>query len=142
MNDLTRDDARDMLQGIFEEQRELTDEEMQAYKDMLRRKEKDMTRKEAIQYLIKPVATSTEIGEEKQKEFEAYEMAKEALKDVKKLKRRWNTMFKAMEKLYDEAMANARGYSNPYSPENYQYWMGKATAMYELKEVYYTMVEE
>ncbi len=28
--------------GIFEEQRELTDEEMQAYKDMLHRKEKDM----------------------------------------------------------------------------------------------------
>ena len=27
---------------IFEEQRELTDEEMQAYKDMLHRKEKDM----------------------------------------------------------------------------------------------------
>lgn len=38
-----------------------------------------MTRKEAIKYLIKPVATSTEIGEEKQKEFEAYNMAIEAL---------------------------------------------------------------
>lgn len=34
-----------------------------------------MTREEAIKYLIKPVATSTEIGEEKQKEFEAYNMA-------------------------------------------------------------------
>lgn len=39
-----------------------------------------MTREEAIKYLIKPVATSTEIGEEKQKEFEAYDMAIEALK--------------------------------------------------------------
>lgn len=38
-----------------------------------------MTREEAIKYLIKPVATSTEIGEEKQKEFEAYDMAIEAL---------------------------------------------------------------
>lgn len=37
------------------------------------------TREEAIKYLIKPVATSTEIGEEKQKEFEAYNMAIEAL---------------------------------------------------------------
>ena len=38
-----------------------------------------MTREEAVKYLIKPVATSTKIGEEKQKEFEAYEMAIEAL---------------------------------------------------------------
>lgn len=38
-----------------------------------------MTREEAIKYLIKPVATSTEIGEEKLKEFEAYNMAIEAL---------------------------------------------------------------
>ena len=38
-----------------------------------------MTREEAIKYLIKPVATSTEIGEEKQKEFEAYDMGIEAL---------------------------------------------------------------
>ena len=42
-----------------------------------------MTRKEAIKYLIKPVATSTEIGEEKQKEFEAYDMAIEALSEPK-----------------------------------------------------------
>lgn len=39
-----------------------------------------MTRKEAIKWLIRPVATSTEIGEVKQKEFEAYNMAIEALK--------------------------------------------------------------
>lgn len=38
-----------------------------------------MTRKEAIKWLIRPVATSTEIGEVKQKEFEAYNMAIEAL---------------------------------------------------------------
>lgn len=44
MSDLTRDDVIEMLQGIFEEQRELTDEVMQAYKDMLRRKENDMGR--------------------------------------------------------------------------------------------------
>lgn len=36
------EDKFDILKGIFEEQRELTDEEMQAYKDMLRRKEKQM----------------------------------------------------------------------------------------------------
>lgn len=30
------EDKLAMLKGIFEEQRELTDEEMQAYKDMLR----------------------------------------------------------------------------------------------------------
>ena len=41
-----------------------------------------MTREEAIRYLIKPVATSTEIGEEKKKEFEAYNMAIEALLDM------------------------------------------------------------
>ena len=76
------------------------------------------------------------IFEENQKNCE------KALKDVKRLKRRWDTMFKAMEKLYDEAMATAREYSNPYSPECYQFWMGKATAMDELKEVYYAMVEE
>ena len=33
------EDMLDMLKGIFEEQRELTDEEIQAYKDMLHRKE-------------------------------------------------------------------------------------------------------
>lgn len=38
-----------------------------------------ITREEAIKFLIKPVATSTKIGEEKQKEFEAYNMAIEAL---------------------------------------------------------------
>ena len=40
-----------------------------------------MTREEAIKYLIKPVATSTKIGEEKQKEFEAYNMAIQALEE-------------------------------------------------------------
>lgn len=39
---IVKGDVIKMLQGIFEEQRELTDEEMQAYKDMLRRKENDM----------------------------------------------------------------------------------------------------
>ena len=38
-----------------------------------------MTREEAIKYLIKPTITSTFIGEEKQKELEAYNMAIEAL---------------------------------------------------------------
>ena len=46
-----------------------------------------MTKEEAIKYLIKPVATSTEIGEEKQKEFEAYNMAIESLqKDIERHK--------------------------------------------------------
>lgn len=38
-----------------------------------------MEREEAIKYLISPVATTTAIGEEKLKEFEAYNMAIEAL---------------------------------------------------------------
>ena len=33
---------KDRLKHIFEEQRPLTDDEMQAYRDMLHRKEKDM----------------------------------------------------------------------------------------------------
>lgn len=41
-----------------------------------------MKREEAIKYLIKPVSTSTEIGEEKQKEFEAYDMAIKALSQI------------------------------------------------------------
>ena len=40
MSDLTRDDVIEMLQGIFEEQRDMTDEERQAYYDMLRKKER------------------------------------------------------------------------------------------------------
>lgn len=36
------EDKFNMLKGIFEEQRALTDDEMKAYKDMLHRKEKDM----------------------------------------------------------------------------------------------------
>ena len=40
MSDLTRDDVIEMLQGIFEEQRNMTDEERQAYYDMLRKKER------------------------------------------------------------------------------------------------------
>ncbi|MDT3386269.1 MAG: zinc ribbon domain-containing protein [Bacteroidota bacterium] len=46
---------------------------------MLQEGELEKLREEAIKYLIKPVATSTEIGEEKQKEFEAYNMAISAL---------------------------------------------------------------
>ena len=41
-----------------------------------------MTNQEAIKYLIKPVSTSTSDGEEKQKEFEAYKMAIEALEKL------------------------------------------------------------
>lgn len=44
-----------------------------------------MTREEAIKYLINPVATSTAIGEEKLKEFEAYNMAIEALTNVQNI---------------------------------------------------------
>ena len=39
-----------------------------------------MTEQEAIKYLIMPVATSTDPGEEYMKQREAYEMAKDALK--------------------------------------------------------------
>lgn len=40
-----------------------------------------MTREEAIMWLIKPARTSTDIGEIKEKEIEAYNMAIEALQD-------------------------------------------------------------
>ena len=40
-----------------------------------------MTRDEAIKYLIKPVATSTEPSEEYKKQKDAYNMAIEALKE-------------------------------------------------------------
>lgn len=39
-----------------------------------------MTREEAIKWLIKPARTSTDIGEIKEKEIEAYNMAIEALR--------------------------------------------------------------
>lgn len=39
-----------------------------------------MTREEAIKWLIKPARTSTDIGEIKAKEIEAYNVAIEALK--------------------------------------------------------------
>lgn len=42
-----------------------------------------MTNSEAIKYLIRPLSTSTSDGEEKQKEFEAYKMAIEALEKQK-----------------------------------------------------------
>lgn len=40
MSDLTRDDVREILESIFGEQRDMTDEERQAYYDMLRKKER------------------------------------------------------------------------------------------------------
>ena len=39
-----------------------------------------MTKEEAIKYLIPPVSTSTVMGEETAKQFEAYRMAVEALR--------------------------------------------------------------
>ncbi len=42
-----------------------------------------MTKEEAIQWLIRPTVSSTEIGEFKAKELKAYEMAIEALSEPK-----------------------------------------------------------
>lgn len=42
-----------------------------------------MTREEAIKWLIRPIVSSTEIGEFKAKELEAYELAIEALSESK-----------------------------------------------------------
>ena len=57
------EDTLGMLMGIFEEQRELTDEEMQAYKDMLHRKEKDMKLIEGRKTPLKnAVAISDDMG--------------------------------------------------------------------------------
>ena len=44
-----------------------------------------MTNKEAIKYLIAPVATSTKPSAEYLKQKEAYELAVKALKDVERL---------------------------------------------------------
>ena len=42
-----------------------------------------MTNEEAIKYLIAPIVNSTDIGKEKQKEIDAYNMAIKALKRQK-----------------------------------------------------------
>ena len=42
-----------------------------------------MTREEAIKWLIRPIVSSTEIGEFKAKELKAYELAIEALSEPK-----------------------------------------------------------
>ena len=42
-----------------------------------------MTREEAIKWLIRPIVSSTEIGEFKAKELKAYELAIEALAEPK-----------------------------------------------------------
>ena len=74
-----------------------------------------MTREEAIKYLIKPVATSTEIGEEKQKEFEAYNMAISALSADDDLISRAD----AIDALIAEANTDgAYGYIDARSSEN------------------------
>lgn len=52
-----KEDKLDMLNGIFEEQRALTDDEMQVYKDMLRRKEIKATESGFNQTMRKDQAT-------------------------------------------------------------------------------------
>lgn len=42
-----------------------------------------MTNEEAIKYLIQPIVSSTDVGEEKQKEIDAYNMAIKALERQK-----------------------------------------------------------
>ncbi len=41
---------------------------------------------EALKYLIRPIVGSTDVGKEKQKELDAYNMAIKALKQIKKIK--------------------------------------------------------
>lgn len=60
----------------------------------------------------------------------------EALETVKRLEKRWDNLFNAMEELLDEALTKAKEYSSPFSPANYEYWMGKASALKELKNKY------
>ena len=48
-----------------------------------------MTRDEAIKYLIRPVSTSTVPSKEIEKQFEAYEMAIEALKQEPVVHAHW-----------------------------------------------------
>ena len=110
---------------IFEEQRELTDEEMQAYKDMLRRKENDMG--------------AIIVDEAGYKEYQR--KTDEALETVERLKQRWENLFNAMGELLEEALTKSKEYSNPFSPANYEYWMGKASAMRELMDRYNEICE-
>lgn len=57
------EDTFNMLKGIFEEQRELTNDEMKAYKDMLHRKEKDMELIKGSKTPLKnAVAISDDVG--------------------------------------------------------------------------------
>lgn len=60
----------------------------------------------------------------------------EALETVEGLEQRWDNLFNAMEELLEEALTKAKEYSNPFSPANYEYWMGKASALKELKDKY------
>ncbi len=60
----------------------------------------------------------------------------EALETVEGLEKRWDNLFTAMEELLEEALTKAKEYSNPFSPANYEYWMGKASALEELKDRY------
>jgi len=59
-----------------------------------------------------------------------------ALETVERLEKRWDKLFTAMGELLEEALTKAKEYSNPFSPANYEYWMGKASALKELKDKY------
>ena len=59
-----------------------------------------MTRDEAIKYLIKPVSTSTIPSKEIEKQFEAYEMAIEALRKESDVHAHWEEIAPGRGKLY------------------------------------------
>ena len=59
-----------------------------------------MTRDEAIKYLIRPVSTSTVPSKEIEKQFEAYEMAIEALRKESDVHAHWEEIAQGRGKLY------------------------------------------
>ena len=73
-----------------------------------------MTREEAIKYLIKPTITSTFIGEEKQKELNAYNMAIEALKQ-KPMTGHWIMDRQRETRQCDKCMTVFRWSFNPHN---------------------------
>lgn len=72
-----------------------------------------------------------------EKVIKAYQnKCSEVLKEVERLEQRWDNLFTAMEEILEESLELSKKYSNPLSPENYQYWTGKAAALIQLKDRY------
>ena len=70
-----------------------------------------MTKEEAIKYLIQPVSTSTVMGEETAKQFEAYRMAVEALRQEPMAHAHWTIIYESTAGVTDARCSNC-GYES------------------------------